>query len=128
MLVYHTDSHIDGLLRAVDDHLFSIDGDGSGCGLVQTVENIHQRTFSCAVFSQDRMDLSLVDSQMNVVVGGKVAEFLDNVRHLNGHSVFINVALPFHVYFLLILDNYSEPHLDSAVLHLVVASRQIDFQ
>ena len=39
----------------------------------------------------------------------------------------MTLALPFHVYFLLILDNYSEPHLDSAVFHLVVASRQIDF-
>ncbi len=25
-------------------------------------------------------------------------------------------------------SNYSEPHLDFAALHLVVASRQIDFQ
>ena len=51
MLVYHTDPQVDRLLRAVDDHLFPIDGNGSFRRLVQTIQNVHQRTFSGTVFS-----------------------------------------------------------------------------
>lgn len=51
MLMYHTDPQVDRLLRAVDNHLFPIDSDGSFRGLVQTIQNIHQRTFSGTVFA-----------------------------------------------------------------------------
>ena len=38
------------------------------------------------------MDFSVVDSQIDVVICGEIAKFLDNSCHLDGHRMFINVA------------------------------------
>ena len=60
MLMYHSDSQIDGLLGAVNLNLFSVIENRTRCGRIHPIQYVHKRTLSRTVFSKDRMYLSLV--------------------------------------------------------------------
>ena len=92
MLVYHTDPHIDGILGTVKMNLFLIDKDLTAGRLIESAEHIHHGTLSGSILSQDRMYLSFVHGQIDVVVGCKVAEFLHDVLHLNDYFTRIHMA------------------------------------
>ena len=104
MLVYHTDPHIDGILGTVEMNLFLIDKDLTAGRLIESAEHIHHGTLSGSVLSQDRMYLSFVYGQIDVVVGCKVAEFLHDVLHLNDYFTRIHMACSSHVYCLLCIS------------------------
>ena len=56
MLVHHADAVADRLARATDAHGFAVDADLAGVGLVEAVEDRHQRRLAGAVLADDAVD------------------------------------------------------------------------
>ena len=91
VLVYHADSGVDGIAGIVHLDLFAVNQDIAGCGLEQAVKLIHQCRLSCAVFAQNCVDFTFVDREVDAVIGDKIAEFFDDVAHLNNGRVHVHI-------------------------------------
>ena len=89
VLVHHADARRDSVTGCTHIQLLSINDDVAGGGLVQAVKLVHQRGFSRAVFTQDRVDLTLMDRQIDTVIGGKVAEFFHDIAHFDNLDAVI---------------------------------------
>ena len=87
--MHHADARRDGVPGRTHIQLLSINDNVAGGGLVQAVKLVHQRGFSRAVFTQDRVDLTLVDRQIDTVIGGKVAEFFHDIAHFDNLDAVI---------------------------------------
>ena len=69
MLVNHADAGGYGVARPGEGHGLVVDEDLSGVGLVEAVEDVHERGLARAVLAQEGVDLAGLDSQVDVVVG-----------------------------------------------------------
>jgi len=78
-------------------HFFFFNKDLSAGRLIQAAEHIHHGALSGAVFSQDRVYLTLMHRQVNMVVGCKGPEFLYNILHTDHDLTFIHMAGFSHV-------------------------------
>ena len=99
--MHHTDPDINGILGAVEMNFLLIDKNLSAGRFVQTTEYIHHGTLSGSVLTQNRMHLSFVHGQIDVVICCKIAKFFHDVFHLNDDFTFIHMACSSHVSFLL---------------------------
>ena len=79
----HADPQIKGVSGAADGHLLPIDEDLASIRIVDAGEHVHQRSFSTAVFTQERQDLPLINIEVHVLVGNDSAEFLRNIPQLD---------------------------------------------
>ena len=93
MLMHHSDTGVYGVAGIVHLNLFPVDENISRGRLEHTVKLVHQRGLAGTVFSEDYMDLSLVDSKVYPVVRHKIAKLLDNVAH------FYNGLAHVHIFF-----------------------------
>ena len=62
----------------------AIDADLAGIGLVEAVEDRHQRRFAGAVLADNAVDRALADRQVDVLVGVDGAEALVDADQLDG--------------------------------------------
>src|SRR5260370_3146908 len=76
MLMHHADAVADRLLRRADAHRLAIDADFTRVGLIEAVENRHQRRFAGAVLADDAVYDASLDSKIHVLVGMNRAETL----------------------------------------------------
>ena len=83
VLVYHADVERRRVVGVVDLHGLSVLADLAGLRLIQSEKDTHQCGFSCAVFTQKRVDLAFFQLQGDVVVRFDAGEFLGDVKHLN---------------------------------------------
>jgi len=74
VLVHHADAQTDRIVGLVNLRLLAADKDFAGIGLIQSVEDVHQRRFAGAVFAQQGVDFPLFQRQVNVVVGEHAGE------------------------------------------------------
>ena len=75
MLMHHAHPHAHGLIWAVHrSRGQSADVDLAQRGLMQTIQQIHQRGFARAVFAHQREHFALVDAQADVVVGQRAGK------------------------------------------------------
>ena len=84
MLMHHADAVADRLARRGDAHRLAVDANFAGVGLVEAVEDRHQRRFAGAVFADDAMNDAALDAQIDVVVGVNRAESLIDADEFDG--------------------------------------------
>ena len=60
VLMHHADPQLNGFVRRIDVRLFTVYEDFALCGLIQAVEDVHQRGLARAVLAENRVNLSLV--------------------------------------------------------------------
>ena len=96
MLMHHADPDIDGILRTGELHFLSVDQNLSAGGLIKPAEHVHHRTLACTVLSQDRMHLSFVHRQIDVVIRRKIAELFYDVLHLDHNGTLIHMTYSSH--------------------------------
>ena len=78
MLVHHADAVGDGIARVFHADRGAVDADLAGIGVVEAVEDAHQRRLAGAVLADDAGDRALLDAQRHAAHGMDVAErFLD---------------------------------------------------
>jgi hypothetical protein len=64
--------------------------DFSGTGMFKTEKNFHQRGFTCAVFSKQRVDLTFYNFYVNVgVCDDSVRIDLPNIAHLQNNLLIV---------------------------------------
>ena len=83
VLMDHADADGDGVVRRVDRHRLAADPDLAAVGLVEAVEDRHQRRFAGAVLADDAVDRAALDFQMDVTVGMDRAEALVDADKLD---------------------------------------------
>ena len=70
--------------------VLAIDDDIALVGLVEAVEDRHQRRFTGAVFTDNAVDGALADGQVDILVGMDKAEALVDTTQLNGNIAHID--------------------------------------
>ena len=83
MLMDHADPQRRRCVGVGDRHLLAVFADLSGFRLIQAKENAHQRGFSRAVFAQQRVDLTFLQLERNVVIGLDARKLLGDVKHFD---------------------------------------------
>ena len=83
VLVDHADAEGDGVVGRVDDRRLAADADLAAVGLVEAVEDRHQRRLAGAVLADDAVDRAALDLQMDVAVGMDRAETLVDADQLD---------------------------------------------
>jgi hypothetical protein len=79
--VHHADAQRDGIFGAGDFDRLAVDQDRSGIHGMESVENLHQGAFAGAVLSQEGVNLTRSDGEVNIVVGHDSGESLDDLPH-----------------------------------------------
>ncbi len=86
MLVDHADAPPDRIVRRGDPHLFAVQTDRALVGPVEPVEDLHERALASPVLTEQRVDLTGLDRQIDVVVGDDAGETLRDPPHLEHGS------------------------------------------
>ncbi len=81
MLVNHSYSFENRLVRVQHFHWLTFDEDLPLVGLVQTKQNIHQRRFSSAIFPNDCQNLSREQANVYLIAGEYPGESLRDLSH-----------------------------------------------
>jgi hypothetical protein len=76
VLVHHPDPVVDRLARRVDPHRLALDQDLALVGVVEPVEDVHQRRLAGAVLAEERVDLAAPELEIDVVVREDAREAL----------------------------------------------------
>ena len=82
VLVHHPDPAVDRVLGRVERDRLAVEPDLALVGLVEAVEDVHQRRLARAVLAQQRMHLALPQVEVDVVVGDDAREALRDAPHL----------------------------------------------
>ena len=82
MLVHHPHARVDRGARGAEPHLLALDQDLALVGVVEPVEDVHQRRLPRAVLAEERMDLAFDEIEADVVVRDDPGEALRDVPHL----------------------------------------------
>ena len=106
VLVNHTNAVFNCSGRIFYIHLFSVDVDFPLIRLVKAVEDVHQRTFSGAVLTEDRVDRSTLHVEIDIRQCIEGTKALGNSMHL--YSIFTadfcrHIYLPLFQRFLVCL-------------------------
>ena len=82
MLINHADPQLDCHSGVVDMDFLSVQEDSALIQLFYAEKHLHQRTFSGTVFTDQRMDLTLVDSKIYIFIRDKsIRIYLPDVLH-----------------------------------------------
>ena len=84
VLMHHADAVADRLARRADADRLAVDPDLAGVGLVEAVEDRHQRRLAGAVLADDAVDDAALDDEIDVIVGVNRAEALVDADQLDG--------------------------------------------
>ena len=94
MLVHHADAGMDRIAGRADGDRLAADADLAGIGLVEAVEDRHQRRFAGAVLTDDAVDRAALDREVHVLVGVNGAEALVDGDEFNGGGHRASNVLP----------------------------------
>ncbi len=76
VLVHHADAAVDGVARRAHPRRLALDPDLALVGVIQAVEDVHQRRLAGAVLAQQRMHFAEPEIEADVVVGDDPGEAL----------------------------------------------------
>ena len=74
MLVHHADPVVDRVLRRAEGHGLPADDDLALVGLIEAVEDVHERRLPGAVLAEERVHLAAREIEADVVVGDDARE------------------------------------------------------
>ncbi|KAF5058358.1 hypothetical protein DSECCO2_347440 [anaerobic digester metagenome] len=94
MLMDHADAQLDRLGRIGDLLLLAIDKNLAFFLLIESVQDIHQRRLSSAIFSQKNMDLSFVQIKIHFVIGYDTRKNFGDSLHFN---YFFHYRTPWNI-------------------------------
>ena len=101
VLMHHADAVADRLARRADSDRLAVDADLAGVGLVEAVEDRHQRRLAGAVLADDAVDDAALDDEIDVLVGVNRAEALVDADQLDrgrgsglGRHALLRIAGP----------------------------------
>ena len=83
-MVHHADTQGVGVVGILDGHHLAVLLDDALLRLVQAEQHAHQRGLARAVFTQQGVDLALLQLKGDVVVGDNTGEPFRDVQHFNG--------------------------------------------
>ena len=90
VLVHHADAGFDRVLRGAEDDGLALQQDLPLVGLVEAVEDVHERRLAGAVLAEEGVHLALAHVEADVVVGDDAREPLRDPTHLEdwlvGHA------------------------------------------
>ena len=92
MLVHHADAGGDGRLAVADGDRIAVDADLAAVGLIEAVEDRHQRRLAGAVLADDAVDRALGDGQIDILVGVDRPEALVDAHEFDGRRLAHNAA------------------------------------
>ncbi len=84
VLVDHPDAQVDRPPRGFDLHRLAVEQDLALVGLVEPVEDVHQRRLARAVLTQQRVDLPALQLEVDRIVRDQRAEALGDPAQLEG--------------------------------------------
>src|SRR5207237_7725953 len=84
VLVNHTNLQANSIARSGYVNMLVIDENYTAVRVNQAIEDVHQGGFACAVFSNQGVNLSLTNRQVDVIVGNHARPGLGDVAHLHG--------------------------------------------
>ena len=87
VLVHHADARVDRVLRGRERDGLAVQPDLALVGLVQPVEDVHQRRLAGAVLTEQRVNLAARQFEVDMVVGDDARERLDDPAHLENWDV-----------------------------------------
>ena len=82
VLVHHPDARLDRVPRGAEDDGLAVQQDLACIGLVEPVQDVHQRRLARAVLAEQRVHLAATDVEADVVVGEDPGELLADPPHL----------------------------------------------
>jgi hypothetical protein len=88
VLVDHADSRVDGGVRRVDLERLALEKDLPRVGLVEAVEDAHERRLPGAVLAEQGVHLAPPDVEIDVVVGENAGELLRDAPELEEGLLF----------------------------------------
>ncbi len=92
VLMHHADAVADRLARRADPDRLAVYPDLAGVGLVESVENRHERRFSGAVLADDAVDDAALDDEIDVIVGVDRAKALVDSDQLDRGRGFVGLG------------------------------------
>ena len=87
VLVHHADPAPDRVARRVDAHGLAVDRISPSSGLVEPVEDVHQRRLPGAVLAEQRVHLAAAEVEVDAVVGDDPREPLGDPPQLEDDGV-----------------------------------------
>ena len=87
VLVHHPDAHADRLARRADVHRLAAEADLALVGLVQPVEDVHERRLAGSVLPEQGVNLAAAQVEVDVVVRDQRAEALRHALQLEGERM-----------------------------------------
>jgi hypothetical protein len=88
--VNHADAVLNGGIGIFDVHGPAVYAYAAARRPVEPVQYVHEGGFAGTVFTQQGMDLTSVNRDIDPVIGRKIAEFFHDIDHLNGFTGKIN--------------------------------------
>ena len=83
VLMHHTNFQANSITRPGDVRELPVDVNLTAIGVNKTVENVHQRSFTCAVLAHQCMDLALADLEIDMIVSNDAGPGFSDVTHLH---------------------------------------------
>ena len=83
MLMHHADAERDGVIGRLDRRRLAADADLAAVGLVEAVEDRHQRRLAGAVLADNAVDGAARDLQIDVAIGAHGAKTLVDADQLD---------------------------------------------
>jgi hypothetical protein len=87
VLVDHSHTAADGILRTGEVHLVSLDEDVSFIAGIVPEQDVHQGGLPCAIFAEERADLPWIEAKRNPLVRGHVEKPLGDGEHFNNRGL-----------------------------------------
>ncbi len=86
MLVHHTESVMNRVFGGTNGNFLAVNNNSSGIWFKQSIENVHQGTFTRSVLTEKGMDFSDFHAKIQLVVCYKVTEFFSDSSQFKSRS------------------------------------------
>ena len=83
MLMHHAYAQLNSIAWSRDMDNFSVNQNLATIGTNHTIQDVHERRFTCTVLAHKRMYLALTHREIDVIVGDNAGPCLADVTHFD---------------------------------------------